>query len=125
MLGEPDRWSRGAPQSRGALLFCTALFPGPPHFDNPDRRREALTGGRLLLNPPDDVQARDDPPERCGPLSILEPLAAEIERRLIVEQNKEIRRCRIRPAPRHRYRADQMFEAGHVGPLERNGPKAV
>ena len=23
MLGEPDRWSRGAPQFRGALLFCT------------------------------------------------------------------------------------------------------
>lgn len=23
MLGEPDRWGRGAPQFRGALLFCT------------------------------------------------------------------------------------------------------
>src|ERR1051325_10713742 len=26
MLGEPDRRSRGAPQSRGALLFCTARY---------------------------------------------------------------------------------------------------
>src|SRR6267142_2948849 len=25
MLGEPGQWSRGASQSRGALLFCTAL----------------------------------------------------------------------------------------------------
>ena len=25
MLGEPDQWSRGASQSRGALLFCTLV----------------------------------------------------------------------------------------------------
>ena len=29
MLGEPDRWSRGASQFRGALLFCTRrTIPG-------------------------------------------------------------------------------------------------
>ena len=28
MLGEPDQWSRGASQSRGALLFCTGRFSG-------------------------------------------------------------------------------------------------
>src|SRR5580704_1705903 len=28
MLGEPDQWSRGASQSRGALLFCTDKFSG-------------------------------------------------------------------------------------------------
>src|SRR4051812_4335000 len=26
MLGEPGQWSRGASQSRGALLFCTGKF---------------------------------------------------------------------------------------------------
>jgi hypothetical protein len=26
MLGEPDQWSRGASQSRDALLFCTDIF---------------------------------------------------------------------------------------------------
>ena len=28
MLGEPGQWSRGASQSRGALLFCTDKFCG-------------------------------------------------------------------------------------------------
>src|SRR5436190_5324413 len=42
MLGEPDRWSRGASQSRGALLFCPAPYNSLALSDRPERKSKGL-----------------------------------------------------------------------------------
>ena len=56
--------------------------------------------GRLLLDATHDVHAVDDVPKGGGALRIVEPLAAEIERRLVVETDEEVGGRRIGLAAR-------------------------
>ena len=54
-----------------------------------DRRRQALAVHRLPLNGAHDIQAGDDRAERRRALPIVEPRAAVVQRRLIVQVNDE------------------------------------
>src|SRR5689334_8099827 len=95
--GDAGSLARGAPPVSHAEAMmmretrtqdCMCLFLDPEHADDRDRRLEILPLHRLLLNTPDDVHSFQDVPERRRPLRIVETLAAEIERRLVVEADE-------------------------------------
>src|SRR3546814_15524038 len=74
----------------------------------PTRRSSDL---RLLLDTADDVHALQDAAECAPALAVIKPLAAEVERRLVVEADEEIgSRAVGRRRARHRHGAGDVFQ---------------
>ena len=88
----PTRWRRSSSEPEGLSCFTAA--------DDRHRRGEVLVLHRLLLNLAHDVHPGNDAAERRAALSVVEPLAPEVQRRLIVEQDEEVRRRGVRRVPR-------------------------
>src|SRR5262245_16509467 len=125
----PQRHSRVLRRSRVPQeCTCTSASSALDADDarDCDRFGEALwiftlaAANRLLLNLADDVEAGDDAAEGGGALRVREAFPAEVERRLIVEEDEELGGRRVGAGARHRDRADDVLQPGDARPLERN-----
>src|SRR3954465_9698955 len=105
-------------------LLLNAGNPGDRHGRQqrlPSHWRVGVLVGRLLLDTTDAVEAFHDAAERRRSLPVVETLAAEVERRLIVEADEEVRSRGVGlDGPRHRDDSRDVLQAGDAGALERD-----
>ena len=81
----------------------------------------AVRRRRRLLDLADHVHARDHPSEGREALAVGVALAAEVERRLVVDADEPARGGAVGGAARHRHRAVHVLQPGDAGALERDG----